>query len=73
MKNINYDKSLLEQARNGEFKVFDFYGNHLRYTAKNGWQVEYSVYEGERKLFRPEILDKTVWEKYDTDMGIYVK
>ena len=52
MKNINYDETLLERVRNGELKAFDFYGNHLRYTVKNGWQVEYSVYEGERKVFR---------------------
>lgn len=73
MKNINYDEKLVNSAKEGEIKVFDFYGNNLRYTERLGWEVEYSQHEGERKLFRPEVVVNGRWYPYDTEMGIYVK
>ncbi len=73
MQNIIDDEKLVQQAKDGKFHTFDIYGNELRFSSNEGWEVELSIYEGERKVFRPKELTKIVWEKYDTEMGIYVK
>ena len=68
-----WEKSDIERAKSGEIRTFDQYGNLLRYTSHNGWQVEYSQNEGERKLFRPKVVTDGEWYKYDPEMGIYIK
>lgn len=75
MKNIIDNDDLVGQIALGQVHGFDMYGNRLRYSPSSSteWKVELSIYEGERKVFRPSHLKEVVWEEYNPDLGIWVK